>query len=133
MFIDELIKRYEVKEESFTVTLPDGEELKFRHITDYDELKQMHDGAAAFCSRMSKGEGLLPEMKEYATDCTDTLAAVYVLAHTIVDPKLTQLDLLRLARKAGVIFNYILNEYNRKETAHYIKREVAEVEELKND
>lgn len=133
MFIDELISRYEVKEDFFEVSLPDGETLKFRHVKDYAELKVLHEGAIAFATKMAKGEGVLPAWKEYTTDSRDTLIAVYVLAYTIQEPKLEQIDLLRLAKKAGVIFQYILNEYNRKETEHYVKRDVAEVEEAKND
>lgn len=133
MFIDDLIARYENKEEFFTITLPDGEELKFRFVSDYSELQTLQSGAVAFCKKMQKGEAVLPDWKPFLTDNVDTLTAVYVLAYTIEDKKLTEFDLLRLAKKAGPIFQYILNQYNLKETEHIVRSEIKEIEDAKND
>lgn len=133
MIIDDLITRYSAKEEFFTVTLPDGEELKFRYLTDYADIKRIQDGAVEFTRRIQKGEGILPDWKEYITDNMDTLATVYILSQTIVSPELSQLDLLKLAKKAGYIYSYIVNQYNAKETQHIVKHELAVVEDLKND
>lgn len=133
MFIEELITRYAAKEERFTVKLPDGEELTFRYLTDYADIKTVQDGAVEFVRKMQKGEGVLPEWKEYLTDNMDTLTTVFILAATIEEPKLTQLDFLKLAKKAGYIYQFIVSQYNFKETQHIIKRDLETVEELKND
>lgn len=133
MFVDNLITRYAATDGSFAVKLPDGEELRFRYLTDYADIKQIQDGAVDFARKMQKGEGILPEWKEYVTDNLDTLTTVYVLAATIEEPKLTQLDFLKLAKKAGYIYSFIVNQYNAKETQHLIKRDLETVEELKND
>lgn len=134
MIIDDLITRYAAKDEFFTVTLPDGEELKFRHLRDYAEIKKVQEEAAKFASDMMKEEkAKLPAFRDIYTDNVDTLTSVAVLASTIEEPKISNLELLKLAKKAGLLFQFIVNQYNIKETQHIVRQDLEKVDDLKND
>ena len=133
MFIDNLIERFGVKEEFFDVELPDGSKLKFKHLTDYAEIKAVQNGAVAFTKQMQEAKNLVGELKENHTDCAETLASAYVLHATLVEPKVTQAEFLKLAKRCGPIYNAIVTQYNHAETRHILTVELEEVEELKND
>ncbi len=134
MFVDDLITRYAPKNETFTVTLFDGEELKFKYVFDYTDIKKLQTGAADFATRMvEKKIPLTGDMKEYWTDNIEVLTTAYVMAGTIQEPKISELEFLKLAKKAGVMFQYIANQYNYNETKAIVQNELAEVEAQKKD
>ena len=134
MFVDDLITRYAPTDEFFEVTLFDGEVLKFRHIRDYADIKAMQDGAADFGVRMSNKQiPLIGDMNEYWTDNADTLATAYIMSKTIVEPQVSELEFMKLAMKAGSLYQFIVNQYNYNESKAIIKREIKEVDDAKKD
>lgn len=93
--IDGLEARYRVQAEFFTVELPGGEKLTFRHVRTLSERKRMREFVAAFADRISEGK-VPPVYKPYLPIDRDIAASLGVICHLSHEPKFTELDVCRL-------------------------------------
>jgi hypothetical protein len=103
-----LIDQYKAPDE-FDVTLPAGEVFKFRAITSHSELVQFRKNTAMFVK--SATSKLVPEeWKPYTPIPAETAQIVYMVAELSVEPKLTQLDVLQIAKHLP----FILETFNQQ-------------------
>jgi hypothetical protein len=135
MIIEELIETYAPKQAEFEVTLPKGEKLTFRAVTDYAELSRLKAGAAKFAKmcRSNRCNADLKKQLPSEEDGDETILVSFVLSATIVEPKLTQKDFLTLAKSACYAFNTIVDQWNLGQTNIQIEDEAEYIEDLKND
>lgn len=103
-----LQERYAAKGDQFTLTLPYGEAFTFRAVSDYVDLKALKASAKAFVEAIQKG----PQPPEWAglyIGDPELLHSVFMISELSLDPKLSQLDVLRLARHAVFVFEFFKN------------------------
>ncbi|RYZ93557.1 MAG: hypothetical protein EOP06_00515 [Proteobacteria bacterium] len=129
--IDGLISDYSAPEKEFTVTLAKGEVLKFRAVTDFTELQRIKKGAADNLKTIK--EGRLPAYKDYVDVDAQTVAVCYTISKTIIEPKWSFPDCLKLAKNAGFLVELIFNEVNRKQISLLNQADDEHIEDLKND
>ncbi|MBN9504004.1 MAG: hypothetical protein BGO01_03650 [Armatimonadetes bacterium 55-13] len=127
MDIQSLIDSYGPSSETFEVTLPQGEKLEFRTLSDYSELQSLKRRAEGF-SKMVRGVGKAVATKEYAPYKKmddETLRHVYFIHYSLKSPKWSQADLLKLATKAGWLVELIMTELQIRQN-QYTERAVKE-------
>lgn len=129
--IDQLITDYAAPDPEFTLTLPKGETLKFRAVSDYSELQKLKQGAQKFAA-LALDAKRSPQWKEIRPGNETAALAVFFIAETIIEPAWTQKDVLTLAKRAGWLVEYIFSEINKRQTALVQQTEEAELGELKN-
>lgn len=129
--IDNLIQQYSAPEKEFVVTLPQGEEFRFRAISDYSELQKLKAAAARFAEdaldekKTPMWSSIRPGNKEAALAC-------FFIQETLLEPKLTQADVMKLARHAGWLVEHLFSEINSRQMQQVVSAEEAQLEDLGN-
>lgn len=129
--IDGLIKSYSAPEREFTVTLPQGEQFKFRAISDYSELQKLKAAAARFAEE-ALDEKKTPMWKSIRPGNKEAALACFFIQETLLEPKLTQADVMKLAKHAGWLVEHLFSEINARQMQHVVTSEETELEDLGN-
>lgn len=103
---DIFLEKCKPKNESFTLTV-NGIAIKCRVITDYSELQKMRREASEFAGICIAGK-LSKELKPWAPSDPETAARAFYLTKFAVEPKVTQLDALKIAKGCGLAFDQIV-------------------------
>lgn len=127
--IDRLVASYAPKESTFTVELAKGDVLTFRHPASADEFARLTSGAVQFASTLG-GPTTLESWKEFVPEDKGIAAKAYFLHALSHEPKLSQLDCLKLAAKAPMLFQTIYNLVSEATEVRGRIREGQEVTEL---
>lgn len=127
--IDKLIDGYSAPEQEFTVKLPRGEEFRFRAITDYSELQKLKTEAQEFAD-MALDEKRSPQWKSIRPGNRESALAVFFIAACLLEPKLTRGDLLKLAKRAGWLVEYLFNDLNTRQMKHVSDTEAKQLDSL---
>ncbi len=98
--IQSLIEKYqqEPEEKIVEATLSGGEVLRFRGIRDYDELCDLKQRAAEFYKRIRSNKMNHPDMAPYLPRSGEAAATVFLLSELSVEPKLEQLDVMKMCK-----------------------------------
>lgn len=120
--IDQVLDRYERKEPNFTVTLPKGEVLTFRHFKNSDDFEQFVTSAADFAKLVDKPPA--GPMKEVMPKSRGVAINAFMVSYLAVEPKINQLQALKLTQRPEIFFHIV----NAIESAKYIY-EAKQVEE----
>jgi len=132
-FLDGLLAETEIKEETFDVVLHGGRILKFKVISNYNQLQQLKRQAEMF-AKAAKKKGLIPEeYKDFWVNDAEALAMCKVLASTIVEPQLGDYEFMKLAYLRPLMFEHIKNEYNAGHAIKELEAEEEGIEEAKKD
>lgn len=107
MIVDSLLEEYGTPE-TFTIELPKGEVLTFRHITSYGELDKFTKEANDF-ARILGGSKCPPHLKALDPNSDQAAIAAFTIARLSVEPKLSDEDALKLL-KAPYLVQTILNK-----------------------
>ena len=117
-------------EPTFTVELPGSHIFTFRPIANADEEKKLLDDTRDLNQII--GEGKVPDTwKPHLIRDLRNLAYVVTLATLSVEPKLSQLDLLRLASEAPLYFSHLARQVDNYLRNADAIRQQEEVEEAK--
>lgn len=108
--IDELIEALSPPHEIIEVSLG-MRKFTFRAIIDRSELLRLRRAAARFAELSPEQVLHLAERPFFDTDA-ETKALAFVLAETSLEPKLRPVDLLRLAKRAGLAFEQLKEAVN---------------------
>lgn len=130
--IDNLVERYGAKQTEYVVTLPGGEAFRFRAIQSCDELYQLGKGSQKFIRLVR--EKCPEDWAPFIPKLDEVLTAIYGLYATCLetgDRELTQFGLLKLAAKAGFLFNHLRSEWEAKLGIPAIEADT--LDEAKND
>ena len=130
-FIGSLIDRYSPPEEIFTVTLSGGEEFTFKPLTSLPEVNALKVGISQF-AEMVRTKSCPPAWADYLTDDAATLTACYVIAHMSVEPKLTQLDCLKIANKAWRVIDELQRGIDDHQYRSGVVADAVAIEAKKN-
>lgn len=95
--------------ETFAVEMPGGHVLVFRSIANADEEKEIIDETRNLEKVIASGN-VHPAWKPYLIKDVRNLAYVTSLARLSVEPKLSVLDMLRLATEAPLYFGHLARE-----------------------
>lgn len=130
---DDILKKYQPDGETITVTLPHGEQLKFRAIQSFGELQQTKLKAAEYWEKQKKFPVELVKKKNLTpVETAEDAYAVYVLMNYSVEPKFSEEDAKKLTRAPWLV-TLIMNELDFGNKAVF-KVEVGDkVEEEKKD
>lgn len=97
--VDDIIAKYTPKESNFEIKLPGGETFKFRHFSDADDFDTFQDRAAKFMKAALDGSlKKNPEMKSFVPKRGGVAIEAFMLSYLAVEPKLTELDALKLTK-----------------------------------
>lgn len=133
-FIDKLLDNYGAKETEFTITLPQGEELKFRNLTDYVEIKALYTKARKFAKAHLAGRyGGNKAVEEHATKDEDLAVIACIIADLSLEPKLKVEDVLRLSKQAALVVSHIGSAITNRLTLEGAKTETEELDDLGED
>ena len=97
--VEGLLRTYSPPEEHFTVTLPDGEGIKFRALRRYSELKNFEELAARWFLSLPKpgsAEAASHPWAEHLPKNTAEAVAAYTISELSVEPRLEHLHALKL-------------------------------------
>ncbi len=94
--LDKLEAKYAIREEFFEVQLPDGEILKFRTVRTLTQKKELKRAIFDFGERISTAKSIPAEWKKYLPIDRDVAESLAVIKLLSVEPKFTDLDILRL-------------------------------------
>lgn len=131
--VDSLISSYTTSSDStFTVTLPKGDKLTFRAVRDYSEIRKLATEGAKFWKTLNSPR-CTPQLKAVIPADEGTAVQAFMIAQTSVEPKLTQHDVLRLAKEAGWLFLEIVRQYDQAQALRAAEVEAEELEELGED
>lgn len=133
-FVDKLLDNYGGKETEFSVMLPQGEELRFRNLTDYVEIKALHKKARKFAKAHLAGRfGGNKAVEEHATKDEDLAVMASIIADLSIEPKLTVADVLKLSRHAALIVTHIGAAITERLTLESAQSETEELDDLGED
>ena len=111
LLLDNIIEKLGPTEDSFEIGLPTGDILKFKSVTDIDELKGLKDRAANFLKMIEAGR--YPEAwREFIFHEKASLGHVFCLGELSLDG-LGHLDFLRIGKKVPVVFSFIVDQFER--------------------
>lgn len=133
--VDKLIDKYAPAEGEFTVTLPKGDEFRFKAVVSYEQILELGKGANEFLRKvraekpLKAFEPLIPFLP--ADD--QTIRDIYMLNATNTDKQLSQLALFKLAQKAGCVYALILAAWNNHQMVRRNEAEDAAIDDLKKD
>lgn len=105
-FVRGLIEKYAPDAPDFEIESPWGDKMRFRVVTDLTEINAMKRGARQFAEMVS-GKRCPVEWHPYVTHDIEVLGAAYALAELSVDPKITKLEALMLAKEAGPVVSFL--------------------------
>jgi len=94
--LDQLESRYKVKEEFFTVELPDGEKLKFKHLNNLTAKKALRAHQMKFMELVSNTKSVPAQWKAHLPIDPDVAAALATISFLSHEPKLSDFDAVRL-------------------------------------
>jgi len=130
--VDQLIDKYRVTEESFNVTLPKGDVLKFKSLADYEEIMRINRVARDYARAHVSGR-ISPADKPFATKDEDIALCASLISQTSIDPKLTTTDLLRMKATWGTLFQQlVIDVVNRMQQISGVQ-EIEKMNELGED
>lgn len=130
--VDSLIKSYvPTDSETFDVVLPRGEKLTFRAVRDYSEIRKLATEGAKWFKAAQKNPS--PQIKKVLTEDEGTATQAFMMATTSVEPKLTEHDVLKLAKEAGWLFLEIVKQYDEKQANRAAMVEAEVLEDLGED
>jgi len=128
-----LIESYVPPGETFAIALSKGDILQFRNETSFSKLRQIQKAASQwvtiFRGACQTHEAFAP-FKELAGDA-ETLQYVYILAELSAEPKFSQIDMLTIAMKAGVLFSEIKQRVDLASMNLYVTGFNDEIEKAK--
>jgi hypothetical protein len=131
--IDTLISSYTpVRDGNFSITLPQGEVLTFKAVNDYSEIRKLATDGAKFWKTLNS-ERCTPQLKAVKPADEGTAVQAFMLASTSIEPKLTQHDVLRIAKEAGWLFLEIVRQYDAVQAMKTAEVETEELEALGED
>lgn len=128
--IDQVLARYSPKESTFTITLPGGEVFEFRHFTNADDFDDWIASAAEFSKQAVAGFKAGP-MKEFKIKRPGTAAEAHMISYLSVNPKITQLDALKLTTN-GTIFKFIVERIERERNQFQAEKLEESLEQKKD-
>lgn len=129
--IDEIVGSYGEPDgpQEFSITLPKGEVFTFRSVRDYSEIRKLALDGQKLAKAFKKGL-VTPQLKAVAPSDDSVAAQAFMLAETSIEPKLTQYDVLRIAKGAGWLFAEIVRQYDAAQSKFASDTEVEETERL---
>lgn len=130
--IDDILKRYERESETIEVVLPFGEKLKFRQFEDADDFEAYLESSKAFVKLVESKEGIHPNWKPYLPKLRTTALKVHLVSYLSIEPKLAELDAMKLAKGNESVFTHIYNEIESQRQRLKYKRVEDEIEEGKD-
>ena len=131
--VDQLLQDYK-KEAEFTVTLPKGEALKFKNVTDFVEYKKLTTRARQFAKAHVAGRhGKDPDVKTFATTDEELALTAFLVSELSIDPKFTVGDILKLSRQAVALIGLISKEVTTQLSIEAAIDETQELDELGED
>ena len=129
--IDRLEAKYRVKAQTFEVTLPEGEKMTFKHIQTASERKAMRIFVTDFADRISEGK-VHPNQKQYLPIDRDIAASLGVISFLSVEPKLSELDVLKLHRLPAIC-DLISQQMQDAAFEATVGIDIQEIEDAKKD
>lgn len=130
-FVRGLIEKYAPQEPDFEIESPWGDKMRFRVVTDLTEINAMKRGARQFAEMVTGGH-CPEEWKPYCTTDLDVIGAAYALSELSVEPKITKLDALMLAKEAGPVVSFLQQAIDAKQMrAGFVS--VRDIEEKKSE
>lgn len=131
--LDDLLDSRHEPPKRIDVALPNGEALAFEILTSYAEISQMRTAAQEFVEKFVGPNGeakLVPlEWQPYFKPHRETLKWVYMLERLVVE-KQTQLSWLKLAAKAGYLFENIRDQVATAQVRAAYETDNAEIDRL---
>jgi hypothetical protein len=105
--LESLLSRFGESEDTFDVPLSDGTFLKFKTLPGYTDVRDLMTKAQAWAATMkqSGGVGDMRPLVKKADE--EVLRKVYELSELSVEPKLSQVDVLLLSARAGMLFTQV--------------------------
>lgn len=129
--IDKLELKFKPTDEFFTVKLPDGDEIVFKHIRDLSERKAMRQFVGAFADRI-ESKNVHPDLRQYLPidrDIAESLGVICYLSH---EPKFSEKDVLRLHRMP-LICDLLAYQVQSHMIDSLISSDIEEIEKEKKD
>lgn len=124
--VESLLDKYGAPDGPVVVTLPEGEELRFRAITSYSDLNEFLKLAKSWCEGVRIA--CAPEMKVLLPNDDATLHAAFTISELSIEPKFSQLDALKLCQ-AGWLVAEIMAQLDAKRMKVRIDAQTAAVVE----
>lgn len=131
--VEQLLRDYSSSTPEIEVVLPKGEVFKFRAIGTFEELQKVKSDALRFHKTLQNDKLCSAKLKEVRSKDQYTNVAVFLLASSIIEPKLTQHDFLTMAKKAPFLLEFLINEVNAKQTKYVEEADEEYLDELKNE
>lgn len=131
--LQSLLSDYAPASQTFDVTLPHGETIPFKRLYDSVAMAELQREATQWAKSMMPKKGkppaLLPGWEAVYTADAELLAKVYCVTKLAVHPDFQdQLGVLKLARKAGPIFQSIVHQIDLASVNLIAQNEVETVE-----
>lgn len=133
MVIDDLISQYAPTQTEYTVNLR-GTEFRFKVIVSYDELEAIGNESGKFV-RLCRSDSCPADWGEFLPDSDMTLIAIYGMSRTCLntgESELTQLSLMKLAKKAAFLFNELKGGWEYNQGLAQVRAEADAIDDLKN-
>ena len=87
------------------VQVAPGRSMTFRRVGSYSEVRSLRGGAASFLDVVRRGVG---NLRPFAGLDDASIRAAYVVADLSLEPKLGQVEALKLASNQGLLFDKIV-------------------------
>lgn len=131
---DKLLESYGAKDAEFTVVLPQGEELRFKNVTDYVEVKALSQRGRKFAKAHLAGRfGGNKDVEANATKDEDLATLSLIISELSIEPKFTVADVLKLSKRAAPLLSLISQAITGRLTLEAAVSETEELDELGED
>lgn len=104
------LARYAPTRGTVEVTLPGGETARFRVLASAVEVLEIAERGDALVDAVRMGGGPLALYRDWPESVIRAAAGLAALA---VEPALSELQALRLAERAGALFQFLVEEVNQ--------------------
>lgn len=129
--LQKLELKFTVKEEFFTVKLPDDVDLKFKNILNVSQRKAMRQFVSSFAERVVN-KNVHPDLKKYLPIDQDVAESLGVICYLSHEPKFTEADVMRL-HSMPFICDLISYQIQAKMIDALVASDVQEIEQAKKD
>jgi len=128
----QIIDRYRLSDETFKVTLPKGEELEFKTLTDYEDISRINRAGREF-ARSHLAGNIPPALKDVATKDEDIAFCCHVIAALSVNPKFDVGDVLQMKSCWGTMFERLVTQVVTRLQDISNAHEIQQMDELGKD
>lgn len=128
---EELRTKYAQAEQDFDIPLSGGEVLKARTLTDATAMVALEKHAGVLHAMLS--EAPTAEYAPYRGTAFEIVLLAVMMEALLVEPKVTVLDALDMAKHCGLLFTEISTALDRRAAGHAAKAAADAIEQEKKD